>query len=121
MNAVSGIVLDLQAKTTQRNKTDLAPLPYLWSIYWIYWDFYILLETRLFTSVPSTVFDGPTIKALLSLYDNYVIDCNVTEETNEKEKIEEDAFLEAILATNVMQQAHNFLITKGYHCLKVQY
>ena len=68
---------------------------------------------RLFTSVPANAFDGPTIKALLALYDNYDVSCSVTEVVTAEERVEDDAFLDAIMATSVMQQAHTFLVSKG--------
>jgi len=94
VNAVPGIEFNLQGKTTSGNTNDLAPLP-------------------LFTSVPPTAFDGPTIKALLALYDNYELACTVTEVVTPEERVEDDAFLDAIMATSVMQQAHTFLASKG--------
>lgn len=71
---------------------------------------------RLFTSVPADAFDGPTMKAFMALYDNYVEDCKVTEDVTPEEEAENDAFLDAILATSVFQQAHAFLVSKS-ECL----
>ena len=68
---------------------------------------------RLFTSVPSSALNGPTIQALLALYDNYVLDCTVTEVLTPQKNAENDVFLNAIMATSVMQQAHIFLASKG--------
>lgn len=67
----------------------------------------------MFSSVPSDAFSGPTIKALLALFDNYDENCKNTEVITSQEKTEEDAFLNAIMATSVMQQAHDFLVSKG--------
>ena len=68
---------------------------------------------RLFTSVPSNALNGPTIQALLALYDNYVLDCTVTEVPTPQKNAENDAFLNAMMVTSVMQQAHTFLASKG--------
>lgn len=70
-------------------------------------------HVRLFSSVPADAFDGPTIKALLALFDNYDENCKVTEVITAEELTENDAFLDAILATSVFQQAHAFLVEKG--------
>jgi poly(U)-specific endoribonuclease len=67
----------------------------------------------LFSSVPADAFSGPTISALLALFDNYDENCKVTEDITAEELIENDAFLDAILATSVFQQAHQFLVSKG--------
>ena len=68
---------------------------------------------RLFSSVPTDAFSGPTISALLALFDNYDENCKVTEVITAEEQTENDAFLDAILATSVFQQAHQFLVSKG--------
>lgn len=67
----------------------------------------------LFTSAPSSAFNGPTIKALLALYDNYDINCANPEVVTPAETAEDNAFLDAILATSVMKQAQSFLVSKG--------
>jgi poly(U)-specific endoribonuclease len=67
----------------------------------------------LFSSVPADAFSGPTTSALLALFDNYDENCKVTEDNTAEELIENDAFLDAILATSVFQQAHQFLVSKG--------
>ncbi|XP_046643318.1 uridylate-specific endoribonuclease-like [Daphnia pulicaria] len=94
VNAVQGIVLNMQSTTTSGSTTDKAPLP-------------------LFSSVPADAFSGPTTSALLALFDNYDENCKVTEDITAEELIENDAFLDAILATSVFQQAHQFLVSKG--------
>lgn len=47
------------------------------------------------------------------MYDNYVPDVRVEEDHTSQEQDEEDQFLDAVLATPVMQQAYTFLNTKG--------
>jgi hypothetical protein len=69
-----------------------------------------ILVSRLFSSVPADAFSGPTISALLALFDN---NCKVTEVITNEEQTENDVFLDAILATSVFQQAHEFLVSKG--------
>ena len=63
--------------------------------------------------MPADAFAGPTISALLALFDNYDENCKVTEVVTAGEQAENDAFLDAILATSVFQQAHQFLVSKG--------
>ncbi|XP_046445273.1 endoribonuclease CG2145-like [Daphnia pulex] len=94
VNAVQGIVLNVQSTTTSGSTTDKAPLP-------------------LFSSVPAGAFSGPTVSKLLALFDNYDENCKVTEVITAEEQTENDAFLDAILGTSVMQQAHQFLVSKG--------
>jgi hypothetical protein len=72
-----------------------------------------ILVSRLFSSVPADAFSGPTISALLALFDNYDENCKVTEVITNEEQTESDVFLDAILATSVFQQAHEFLVSKG--------
>lgn len=67
--------------------------------------------------MPADAFSGPTISALLALFDNYVESCKVTEDITAEEQAENDAFLDAILATSVFQQAHAFLVEKGKYQL----
>ena len=76
---------------------------------------FILVVSRLFSSVPADAFSGPTISALLALFDNYDENCKVTEVITNEEQTENDVFLDAILATSVFQQAHEFLVSKGIH------
>ena len=68
---------------------------------------------KLCSSVPVDAFSGPTITKLLVLFDNYAEDCKVTEVVTAGEQAENDVFLDAILATSVMQQAHAFIVSKG--------
>jgi len=65
---------------------------------------------RLFTSVPDDVFDGPTIRKLIPFFDTWIPDSKATEKVSQKI---EDEFLDAIMATIVMQKAHNFIISKS--------
>jgi poly(U)-specific endoribonuclease len=94
VNGVTGIVLNMQGKTFSGSSTDRAPAP-------------------LFTSLPSNALTGPTIKTLIPLFDNYEADTAVPEVVTSAEWAENDAFLDAITATKVMQTAHQFLVKKG--------
>ena len=80
-----------------------------------------ILVSRLFSSVPADAFSGPTISALLALFDNYDENCKVTEVITNEEQTENDVFLDAILATSVFQQAHEFLVSKGNHLKIVKF
>ena len=68
---------------------------------------------RLFSSLPSDAFSGPTIRTLIALYDNYVADVAVNEVVTNHERLEDTAFLHAVMETSVMKQAHQFLVSKG--------
>ena len=49
----------------------------------------------------------------MALYDNYVADVSVNEVVTDEERREDDAFLDAVMDTSVMKQAHQFLVSKG--------
>lgn len=68
---------------------------------------------RLFDDADRQVFSRPTYKALIDLFDNYEGDTSVKETVTQAELAENDAFLDAVLATKVMQDAHQFLVKKG--------
>ena len=68
---------------------------------------------RLFTDADRQVFSRPTYKALIDLFDNYEGDTAVRETITQAELAENDAFLDAVMATQVMRDAHQFLVQKG--------
>jgi len=87
--------LDLQAVTTAGNFTDLSFRP-------------------LFSGDPSVIFTMPTYLAAYNLYSgNYDLDVTVAEDVTAAEILEQTAFLDAIMSTSVMQQAHQFLANQG--------
>jgi len=94
VNGATSIDLDLQSKTYSGNTQDKAPYP-------------------LFDDADRQVFSRPTYKALIDLFDNYEGDTSVKETVTQAELAENDAFLDAVLATKVMQDAHQFLVKKG--------
>lgn len=53
-----------------------------------------------------------TLRKMRNLFDNYEVDASVNEYVSPKERIEEMEFVNAILATQVMQTAMQFLKTK---------
>ena len=55
----------------------------------------------------------PTYAKLLALFDNYVAAVNETEVVTSQELAEEVAFLDAVLATRVLQATHEFLIAQS--------
>lgn len=59
------------------------------------------------------VFLKPTYSTFLALLDNYTPSTSVTESQDAAEWIEIDAFLDAILATDVMNHLYNFLVEHG--------
>ena len=68
---------------------------------------------RLFEHIPEKALEADTIQALMALYDNYEDDVQVTEVVTAEEIAENDAFLTAVVQTTVMQEAHEFLVSKG--------
>lgn len=49
----------------------------------------------------------------MQLHNNYILETTENEYVTPQEKSEENALLDAILPTNVMQQTRNFLLQKG--------
>lgn len=74
----------------------------------------------MFSSLPIDAFTGPTIQALMALYDNYVADVNVKETVTDEERQEDTAFLDAIMDTSVMKQAHQFLVSKRRIIMRIE-
>ena len=94
VNAVRNIELNLQGTTSSGATTDRAPLP-------------------LFTSIPADGLNGPTISKLVALFKYYRVQASQTEVLSAERTADETAFLDAVIGTTVMQQAHDFLVTKG--------
>lgn len=69
---------------------------------------------RLLDVDESVVYKVPTIAKLLVLFDNYELDSADSETVTPEEEIEENEFINAVLDTQVMQTAMNFLHKKGY-------
>lgn len=84
----------------------------------VYWTFSIF---RLLTVDESVVFNVRTIKKLRALYDNYKVDASMSENNSPDEQNEENEFIDAILDTQVMKTAMNFLHRKGKQALIVVY
>ncbi|ESO92350.1 hypothetical protein LOTGIDRAFT_216792 [Lottia gigantea] len=59
------------------------------------------------------IFSRPTYKAFRALLDNYEMDCSEQENITWEEKQENYEFLNAILDTDVMKTAHQYLVEKG--------
>jgi len=89
------ITLRLQGTTTSTSEQDKAP-------------------ERLFQPIPATALRGPTVAALAALLDNYERDAARREVTSAQETREEDAFLNALMATAVMKKTQKFLKDNGY-------
>lgn len=80
-------------------------------------SFHVHLYFSLFTYLQEeNVFLKPTYSTFLALLDNYTPSTSVTESQDAAEWVEIDAFLDAILATDVMNHLYNFLVEHGdYH------
>ncbi|XP_037778838.1 poly(U)-specific endoribonuclease-like isoform X1 [Penaeus monodon] len=72
-----------------------------------------LAPERLFASVPESALTGPTVSLLRQLQDNYVPSVTVAEDEDAAEVAEQEAFLDAVMATQVMQRAEAFLLEKN--------
>lgn len=55
----------------------------------------------------------PTFKEFYDLFDNYNHDVSVTEDNTAEEQAEEDAFLDIVLASQVMSTAYTRLVEYG--------
>lgn len=60
--------------------------------------------------MPSNAFTGPTISTLIAMFDVWHPDVKVTETVDDAREL---AFLDAVMATDVMKEAHAFLVSKG--------
>ncbi|XP_068226631.1 uridylate-specific endoribonuclease-like [Palaemon carinicauda] len=87
------LTVDRQGKGTSG---DLAPGPY-------------------FANVPPEALSGLTISALIALQDNYIADVNDAEVEDPVEIEELDAFLTAIMATEVMDLTNIFLVENNIY------
>lgn len=69
---------------------------------------------RLFKSgIPTDLASRPTYARLIALFDNYLANVSEVEQVTNQELAEEVAFLDALMATRVMQATHQFLHSKG--------
>lgn len=66
----------------------------------------------LFTFVAPTAFKRPTYKTFVALLDNYERETNVAESVTPEEERENWAFLDAIMDTRPMKEAHRYLVGK---------
>ncbi|XP_061178285.1 uridylate-specific endoribonuclease-like [Saccostrea echinata] len=70
---------------------------------------------KLFTYLQEeTVFQKPTYRTFIALLDNYTPSTSQTESQGSAEWVEIDAFLDAILATDIMNHLYNFLVEHGH-------
>ncbi|XP_072942616.1 uncharacterized protein [Epargyreus clarus] len=93
-NAAKYVTVNYQEKTTSFTKEDKAPQPLL--------------------TIAPDAWNIPTIQKFLPLLDNYERDTLVNEYVTPQERNEENAFMDAIMATTVMRHLMNFLKDKGY-------
>ena len=70
------------------------------------------LVCRLFAHIPDGVLQRKTIQTLMALFDNYEDSVDKPEVVTPEEEDENNAFLDALVETAVMQQAHQFLVSK---------
>ncbi|XP_055854246.1 endoribonuclease CG2145-like [Episyrphus balteatus] len=90
---LSQITVNIQGKTRSIDTSDEAPQPLL--------------------QVDEKALQPPTIAKMRDLFNNYEIDTSINEYVTPIERKEENDFVDAIMATNVMRQAMLFLQNKG--------
>ncbi|XP_045778540.1 endoribonuclease CG2145-like isoform X2 [Maniola jurtina] len=93
-NAAKYVAVNYQEKTTSQSKDDKAPLPLL--------------------TISPEVWNITTIQLFLPLLDNYERDTLTNEHVTSQERIEENSFMDVIMATSVIRHLMNFLKDKGY-------
>lgn len=64
-------------------------------------------------SIRASAYEIPTIAKFVKLQDNYVLDTTRGEEYTNQEMVEENDFLNSVVATPVMQMTRSYLIKKG--------
>ena len=67
----------------------------------------------LFAANPGAILNSPTYSTSISLFDNYDKNVSVAEVFTVAEVQEQANFLDAVMGTDVMQQAHQFLAAAG--------
>merc|ERR1712055_686952 len=94
-NSVQDLVtMDIQGETTSQSSTDEAPNHLL--------------------SISPDAYLGPTISKFRTLFDNYDPDQKNPEDDTSEELEERDAFIDAILETQVMTELHLFLSSRHF-------
>lgn len=93
MSLLNRIKVNPQGKTRSVDTNDVAPNPFL--------------------EISDEVLRVPTIAKLRALFGNYIMDTSVPENVTPKKLHQQDDFLDAIMATNVMRQAMSFLQSRG--------
>ncbi|CAG4978465.1 unnamed protein product [Parnassius apollo] len=93
-NAAKYVTINYQGKTTSQSKEDNAPQPLL--------------------TIASEAWNIPTIQKFVPLLDNYERDTMINEYVTAQERIEENAFMDAIMSTTVIRHLMNFFKEKGY-------
>lgn len=63
--------------------------------------------------MPESALTGPTISLLRQLQDNYIPSVSFAEDEDAAEVAEQEAFLDAVMDTQVMQRAETFLTEKS--------
>lgn len=81
----------------------------------------LLRLCSLFVAVnEANVFGRPTFALLRALFDNYEPYVTEKEDHTEGEHDEELAFLDAVIATQVMRRTREFLVEKGRSCAELK-
>lgn len=73
----------------------------------------LLFINSLFKTVPASALASPTIRLLEELQDNYSPNVTTSEDEEPDEVAEKEAFLDAVMQTQVMQLTESFLKERG--------
>lgn len=72
-----------------------------------------LKESDLFTNPTTMKLSSSPNTAFKALLDNYELECGKQEVVTDEERKENRDFIDAIMETDVMQEAHKYLVQKG--------
>ncbi|XP_022091910.1 poly(U)-specific endoribonuclease-like [Acanthaster planci] len=75
----------------------------------------------LFSSVNTAFLQGETYKTMVALFDNYITSVGQTEITTATERAEQDAFMDAMFETEVMNIAYEYVRYLGYYSSLAEY
>ncbi|CAL4218510.1 unnamed protein product, partial [Meganyctiphanes norvegica] len=92
-NVGNQVEVNLQGLTSTHGTDDAAPKPLL--------------------KVPESALSGPTFAVLVALQDNYIADVMTHEQDDQVKQQERSAFLNVIMATDIMKNTQKFLSDKG--------
>lgn len=79
----------------------------------VFCKLYFKTITYRLLNIKPSAYQVSSISKLIALHNNYILETNVNEHVTAQERAEENALLDAVLGTSVMQYARSFLVQKG--------